>query len=111
MTMSLGRDPSELPAVPGFLGECRRRLWFTIMEMDLHLSLTCGLPCAIRQGEYTCKPPKGPERLRSAAHRKLPTRFRAPRPAHRKPFPSRPRAYPPCAHGSRRPHRPHPHPR
>ncbi|GAB1313509.1 hypothetical protein MFIFM68171_03719 [Madurella fahalii] len=57
MTMSLQRDPSELPGVTDFQGECRRRLWFTLVEMDLHVSLTCNLPSAVRQGEYTCEPP------------------------------------------------------
>lgn len=58
MTMSLQRDPSELPGVTEFLGECRRRLWFTLMEMDLHVSVACSLPSAVRQGEYSCEPPR-----------------------------------------------------
>ncbi|KXX82318.1 Activator of stress genes 1 [Madurella mycetomatis] len=57
MTMSLQRDPSELPGVTKFLGECRRRLWFTLIEMDLHVSVACNLPSAVRQGEYSCEPP------------------------------------------------------
>ncbi|KAK4655835.1 hypothetical protein QC762_305910 [Podospora pseudocomata] len=57
MTMDLHRDPSELPPSSPFIGEMRRRLWYTLLEMDLHISLMCALPFAIRAGEYSCKPP------------------------------------------------------
>ncbi|KAK3986653.1 hypothetical protein QBC44DRAFT_333051 [Cladorrhinum sp. PSN332] len=57
MTLELHRDPSELPSVTPFQGEIRRRLWFTLLEMDLHISLICKLPFSIREGEYTCRPP------------------------------------------------------
>nr|XP_036576431.1 zn2cys6 transcription factor [Colletotrichum truncatum]KAF6783169.1 zn2cys6 transcription factor [Colletotrichum truncatum] len=59
MTMGLHRDPSEFePRVPVFFGELRRRLWFTILDMDLHLSLACNLSCLVREGDFTCKPPR-----------------------------------------------------
>ncbi|KAK2072961.1 hypothetical protein P8C59_007278 [Phyllachora maydis] len=58
MAMGLHRDPCEFPQLSPFLGEQRRRLWYTIMDMDLHVSLACNLPCAAREGEYTCKPPR-----------------------------------------------------
>ncbi|KAF7545096.1 hypothetical protein G7Z17_g9430 [Cylindrodendrum hubeiense] len=59
MTMGLHRDPSEFePRVPVFLGEMRRRLWFTILDMDLHVSLASNLPCLVRDGDYTCRPPR-----------------------------------------------------
>ncbi|KAK4204731.1 fungal-specific transcription factor domain-containing protein [Triangularia verruculosa] len=57
ITMDLHRDPSELPFMDPFTSEIRRRLWYTLLEMDLHMSLSCHLPFAIRTGEYTCKPP------------------------------------------------------
>ncbi|KAK0741832.1 fungal-specific transcription factor domain-containing protein [Apiosordaria backusii] len=57
MTMDLHRDPSELPFMNPFASELRRRLWYTLLEMDLHISIICNLPFAIRAGEYTCKPP------------------------------------------------------
>ncbi|KAK4179460.1 fungal-specific transcription factor domain-containing protein [Triangularia setosa] len=57
MTMDLHHDPSELPPLSPFISEMRRRLWYTLLEMDLHISLLCNLPFAIRAGEYTCKPP------------------------------------------------------
>lgn len=58
MTMGLHRDPSEFPQISVFSGENRRKLWYTIMDMDLHVALACNLPCAIRAGEYSCKPPR-----------------------------------------------------
>lgn len=57
MTMGLHRDPSEFPQLPVFRAENRRRVWYTIMDMDLHIALQCSLPCAVREGEYTCRPP------------------------------------------------------
>ncbi|WZH42428.1 Transcription factor [Fusarium acuminatum] len=59
MTMGLHRDPSEFePRVPVYLGEMRRRLWFTILDMDLHISLASNLPCLVRDGDFTCRPPR-----------------------------------------------------
>lgn len=58
MTMGLHRDPSEFRQISPFVGESRRRLWFTIMDMDLHVALACSLPSAVKDGEYTCRPPR-----------------------------------------------------
>ena len=59
MAMGLHRDPSEFaPEISPFHAECRRKLWFTIMDMDLHVSLASGLPSALRPGEFTCHPPR-----------------------------------------------------
>lgn len=58
MTMGLHRDPSEFPQVSIFAGELRRRLWFTIMDLDLHLALACNLSCCVKESEYTCRPPR-----------------------------------------------------
>ncbi|KAJ0120813.1 zn2cys6 transcription factor [Diaporthe amygdali] len=57
MTMGLHRDPDEFPQIRPFYAELRRRLWYTIVDMDLHLALACNLPGAVREGEYTCRPP------------------------------------------------------
>lgn len=57
MTMGLHRDPDEFPQIRPFYAELRRRLWYTIMDMDLHVALACNLPCSVREGEYTCRPP------------------------------------------------------
>lgn len=59
MTMGLHRDPSEFEArMPVFQCEMRRRLWFTILDMDLHISLASSLPCVVREGDFTCRPPR-----------------------------------------------------
>ncbi|PKS10425.1 hypothetical protein jhhlp_002176 [Lomentospora prolificans] len=58
MTMGMHRDPDEFVKLNAFQGEMRRRLWFTILDMDLYISLASNLPCLIRDGDYTCKPPR-----------------------------------------------------
>ena len=58
MAMGLHRDPSEFPQITPFHAENRRRLWYTIMDVDLHASLICNLPASVRNGEYTCQPPR-----------------------------------------------------
>lgn len=58
MRMGLQRDPSESDGLTNFSMECRRRLWFTIMELDLQVSLTCNLPCALGRADYSCRPPR-----------------------------------------------------
>lgn len=58
MTMGLHRDPSEFPQITPFVAENRRKLWYTIMDMDLHVALQCNLPCAVHEGGYTCRPPR-----------------------------------------------------
>lgn len=58
MTMGLHRDPDEFEDISPFQGELRRRMWFTILDMDVYISLACNLPCIIREGDYTCKPPR-----------------------------------------------------
>ncbi|KAL5625201.1 hypothetical protein BROUX41_005261 [Berkeleyomyces rouxiae] len=56
MTMGLHRDPSEYEKMPIFTGELRRRLWYSILDMDLHVSMICNLPALVRDGDYTCRP-------------------------------------------------------
>lgn len=59
MTMGLHRDPSEAePRLSVFRGEMRRRLWYTILDVDVHLSIATGLPCVLREGDFTTKPPR-----------------------------------------------------
>jgi hypothetical protein len=53
MTAGLHRDPLEFPEIPIFEGELRRRLWMTIVEMDLGASLTHGMPIMLRDGDFT----------------------------------------------------------
>ncbi|KAG6004660.1 hypothetical protein E4U43_000700 [Claviceps pusilla] len=59
MSMGMHRDPSEFePRIPVFWGEMRRRLWFTMADMDLHMSIACNMPSLLRDGDFTCKPPR-----------------------------------------------------
>ncbi|KAI1381613.1 fungal-specific transcription factor domain-containing protein [Hypoxylon crocopeplum] len=59
MTMGLHRDPSEFAQkIPPFWAEQRRKLWYTILELDVHMSMQCNLPCCIREGDFTCLPPR-----------------------------------------------------
>lgn len=55
LIMRLDRDPDELSDVSVFEGELRRRVWMTIVEQDLMLSVLCGMPSLIP--EYTCRSP------------------------------------------------------
>lgn len=57
MVMGLHRDPDEFPQIRPFFAELRRRMWYTIMDMDLHVALASNLPCSVREGEYTCRSP------------------------------------------------------
>ncbi|KAI1750150.1 fungal-specific transcription factor domain-containing protein [Xylaria castorea] len=58
MTMGLHRDPSEFShEILPFWAEQRRKLWATILELDIHMSIQCNLPSCIREGDFTCGPP------------------------------------------------------
>src|ERR1700753_1290849 len=58
MTMGLHRDPSEFSQkISPYWAEQRRRIWFTILELDLQMSLQCSLPGSVRSDDYNCRPP------------------------------------------------------
>lgn len=59
MTMGLHRDPSEFgQKISPFWAEQRRKLWYTMLELDVHMSMQCNLPSCIREGDFTCLPPR-----------------------------------------------------
>lgn len=59
LTMGLHRDPSEFSQkIQPFGAELRRKLWTTILELDIQMSMQCNLPSCIRGGEFTCQPPR-----------------------------------------------------
>lgn len=59
MTMGLHRDPSEFAQkISPFWAELRRRIWYTILELDIQMSTQCNFPCSIRHGDFTCRPPR-----------------------------------------------------
>ncbi|KAK7977918.1 hypothetical protein PG996_003969 [Apiospora saccharicola] len=59
MTMGLHRDASEFPLkISPYWGEQRRRLWYTILELDVQMSTQCNLPVCVRDGDFTCRAPR-----------------------------------------------------
>lgn len=58
MTMGLHRDPTRFrKATTPFWSELRRRLWTTIVELDLKMSLDRGVPPSVDLDECDCDPP------------------------------------------------------
>ncbi|KAI9778554.1 MAG: hypothetical protein M1835_004904 [Candelina submexicana] len=57
MTMGLHREPTEAQSISIFDAEQRRRLWMTIVELDLQASLTSGMPATIGENDFTCSSP------------------------------------------------------
>ena len=57
MTLGLHVEPSEYPRVSIFHGEIRRRLWTTILELDIQTAVTSALPTSIRSADYSIRPP------------------------------------------------------
>ncbi|PYH97301.1 hypothetical protein BO71DRAFT_417160 [Aspergillus ellipticus CBS 707.79] len=57
MTMGMHRDPHRFPKMTKFWAEMRRRLWATILELDLQSSLDGGMLPTIDLDEYDCEPP------------------------------------------------------
>ncbi|KAJ8147684.1 hypothetical protein LV155_008384 [Aspergillus fumigatus] len=57
MAMGLHRNPLRFQKLSRFWAEMRRRLWATILELDLQSSMDGGMPPAIDLEEYDCDPP------------------------------------------------------
>jgi hypothetical protein len=57
MTMGLHRDPYRFPKTTPFHCETRRRLWATIVELDLKISLDRGVPPSVDLDECDCDSP------------------------------------------------------
>ncbi|KAI0112719.1 putative C6 transcription factor [Hypoxylon sp. NC0597] len=57
MYMGLHKDPKRLPKTTMFTTEMRRRLWNTIIELSLQLSLTSGGPPLISLDTFDAEPP------------------------------------------------------
>ncbi|KAI8960882.1 putative C6 transcription factor [Daldinia sp. FL1419] len=55
--MGLHKDPTRLPKMSTFTAEMRRRLWNTILEISLQLSLTSGGPPFISMDMFNTEPP------------------------------------------------------
>ncbi|KAJ5745743.1 fungal-specific transcription factor domain-containing protein [Penicillium odoratum] len=57
MMIGLHRDPVNFKSVAPFHAELRRRLWATIVELDLQAALDTGVPAGISEDDYDCAPP------------------------------------------------------
>ncbi|ROV99924.1 hypothetical protein VMCG_06160 [Cytospora schulzeri] len=51
MTMVLHRDPSSYSEIPAYVAEMRRRVWSTVMFLDLDAAIESGLPPSVRPGD------------------------------------------------------------
>jgi hypothetical protein len=52
MIMGLHRDPENSKDFSVFQKEQRRKLWMTIMELDVQFSLAAGMPTAVRSSDF-----------------------------------------------------------
>ncbi|KAH7035772.1 uncharacterized protein B0I36DRAFT_319054 [Microdochium trichocladiopsis] len=57
MQMGLHRDPSRLPPTDALQAELRRRLWGTIIELNVQASLTNGCPALLSLSDFDTEPP------------------------------------------------------
>lgn len=55
--IGLHKDPSQLPRTTVYESEMRRRIWNTIMELNLQFSLISGGPCLISLEDFSTEPP------------------------------------------------------
>lgn len=77
MRMGYHRDPDHFPGISPFEGEMRRRIWTTILQLDLGLSLEIGLP---RSATDTHMDTKQPRNLRDCDFEEDTTEMPPPRP-------------------------------
>lgn len=54
MLMGLHRDPANFAHLSPYWAELRKRLWLTIIELELQASIYGGLPLAISWDEFDC---------------------------------------------------------
>ncbi|OBT56538.1 hypothetical protein VE04_03240 [Pseudogymnoascus sp. 24MN13] len=57
MQMGFHRDPASLPKIGILQGEMRRRLWATIIELNIQSSIGSGMPFLITEQEWDTAPP------------------------------------------------------
>lgn len=77
MRMGYHRDPDHFPGISPFEGEMRRRIWTTILQLDLVISLERGLP---RSATDTHIDTKQPRNLRDCDFEEDTTEMPPPRP-------------------------------
>lgn len=57
MLAGFHRDPSKYTKISVFNKEMRRRIWATIVELDLQVSLERGMPPSVQESDYDTAPP------------------------------------------------------
>ncbi|KAF4212366.1 hypothetical protein CNMCM8980_002983 [Aspergillus fumigatiaffinis] len=70
--MGLHRDPGRLPQMTTFAIEMRRRLWNTILEVNLQSSLTSGCPSLLSLNDFDTSPPGNFDDEQLEAHDAVP---------------------------------------
>ncbi|KAI1453001.1 fungal-specific transcription factor domain-containing protein [Annulohypoxylon moriforme] len=58
MHMGYHRDPKHFKGMSAFAGEMRRRVWTTLVELDLAISAQMGLPRLIKEGQADTGEPR-----------------------------------------------------
>lgn len=53
----LHRDPCNFPAISVFDGEMRRRIWATILELNVQLAIDAAMPPLLTEADYDTRPP------------------------------------------------------
>ena len=53
----LHKDPSHYVGMPVFEMEMRRRIWTTVVQLDVQFSIRSGMPLLLRQGDADVTPP------------------------------------------------------
>lgn len=57
MHMGYHRDPAHFKGMSAFAGEMRRRVWATVLELDLGISAQMGLPRLVKEWQADTKEP------------------------------------------------------
>ncbi|CAG8169220.1 unnamed protein product [Penicillium olsonii] len=55
--VGLHRDPAHFPNMSPFQAEIRKRLWLTVVELELQTVLHLGVPLALSWEDFDCPPP------------------------------------------------------
>lgn len=79
LVMGLNRDPDSFSSMTPYHAEMRRRLWATIVEIDLQSSLDAGKPLAISFDDCNCR---SPSNLDDEDISETDTILATPKPAH-----------------------------
>lgn len=56
MTMGLHKDAEDCDEIPKSQKEMRRKLWYSILDLDMHFSLAAGMPTSITNSSFNVKP-------------------------------------------------------